>query len=370
MNIDKNLKKYYNDSILQCFYIKVLFIMKELKIVREPGFIYDLIYIFVLRFNKEHCLSKHINYQKANEDTEFFNKIYNEYKDISGELLPFFYSSGEDACLITEYYFATHLDEFEFGYSFTKLYKELSDVDKLRINVIKYYFPDFSMELCNDESFIGLINNSIRNSKYSDSLKSALYSFFIDPDSIIKILLDELLTIHASLRQKYETFGEKLFEFQSDFNLEFLLSKLGDNNTVTLDVQGFDKYLVCPCIYRKNCINVYFSNDLVIILLGYDYIHHMEYLLSQNYVPNLDTFGNAIAERNRVEILDLMLNNNEITIKDLEQILNLTGTNAYYHLSLMIKANIVKARNKGRTVYYSINKEYFTSVLKFLQRYI
>lgn len=345
--------------------------MRELKIVREPGFIYDLIYVFVLRFNKEHCLSKHINYQKANEDTEFFNKIYNEYKDISGELLPFFYLKDESTCLITEKYFATHLDEYEMGYNFNKLYKELSDVDKLKNNVIEYYFPNFpTRELDNGTSFITLINNNIRCSKYSDSLKSALYSFFIDPDSIVKILLEELLDVQLSLRQKYESFVDELFEFQNNFDLELLLTSLKNDKNMSFNDKNFDKHLICPCMYNKNCINVFLLMKTTIFLLGYDYKDQISYLLSQDIIPNLDTFGNAIAEKNRVDILDLMLSSEEISIKDLEQILNLTGTNAYYHLNLMIKANIVKSRNKGRTVYYSINKEYFTSVLKFLQRYI
>lgn len=344
--------------------------MKELKIVREPGFIYDLIYVFVLRFNKEHCLSKHINYQKANEDTEFLTKIYNEYKNISCDLLPFFYLKNENTCLITEEYFATHLDEFESGYSFTKLYNELSDVDKLRINVIKYYFPDFSMELCNDSSFIALINNNIRSSNYSDSLKSALYSFFIDPDSVVKILLKEILDVQSTLRQKYESFGDKLFEFQSNFDLDTLLESLENSRSYSLDMNEFNRATIVPCIINKNRVSCYSATNKIVFFLGYDYYDQIKYIISQEYIPDLDTFGNAIAEKNRVDILDLMLSSGEISIKDLEQILNLTGTNAYYHLNLMIKANIVKARNKGRTVYYSINKEYFTSVLKFLQRYI
>ncbi len=344
--------------------------MRELKIVREPGFIYDLIYVFVLRFNKEHCLSKHINYQKANEDTEFLTKIYNEYKGISSELLPFFYLKDEEQCLITKMYFATHLDEFEAGYSFTKLYNELYNVEKLKSKVIQYYFPDFPIETYNDANFIGLINNSIRSSNYNDSLKSTLYSFFIDPVSIVKILLDEILDVQSSLRQKYESFGDKFFEFQSSFDLEFLLDKLRNYKSYSFDSFDFNTIFVYPCFLAKNSIKCRFSTDNIGLILGYDYNAYLNYLNSLEYVPDLDTFGNAIAERNRVDILDLMMGSGEITIKDLEQILSLTGTNAYYHLSLMIKANIVKARNKGRTVYYSINKEYFTSVLKFLQKYI
>ena len=344
--------------------------MRELKIVREPGFIYDLIYVFSLRFNKEYCLSKHINYQKAGEDTEYFTKIYNEYKDIPSELFPFFYFKDEGSCLITQKYFSPHLDEFEARYNFTKLYNELFDIDKLKINVVNYYFPDFSLELCNDVSFIYSINNSIRNSNYNDSLKSALYSFFIDPDSIVKILLDELLTVQSSLRQKYESFGDKLFEFQSNFDLNSLVDSLKNSKSYSLDVELFNKILLCPCVISKNSLKGLCADDLIILFFGFDYKEQLSYILSQEYIPDLDTFGNAIAEKNRVDILDLMMNSGEITIKDLEQILNLTGTNAYYHLNLMIKANIVKARNKGRTVYYSINKEYFTSVLKFLNRYI
>ena len=344
--------------------------MRELKIVREPGFIYDLIYIFVLRFNKEQCLSQDINYQKANEDTEFLTKIYNEYKDIPSELLPFFYQKSESKCLVTERYFEKYLGEFEMEYNFTKLYNELSDVEKLKSNVIQYYFPDFPIESSNDAPFISLINNSIKSSNYNDSLRSALYSFFIDPESIVKILLDELLDVQSSLRQKYESFGDKFFEFQTNLDLDFLLDELKNDKFYSFNSVDFYLIFVYPCILRKNCIKCHFGTNNINLFLGYDYKVHLKYLASLEYVPDLDTFGNAIAEKNRVDILDLMMNSGEITIKDLEQILNLTGTNAYYHLNLMIKANIVKARNKGRTVYYSINKEYFTSVLKFLQRYI
>ena len=84
----------------------------------------------------------------------------------------------------------------------------------------------------------------------------------------------------------------------------------------------------------------------------------------------MDVFGNAIAEKNRVEILDLILRKKEITIKDVEQEMKLTGTNAYYHLSLMIKANMLKTRNQGRTVLYSLNHRCFAVVQDMLNKYI
>lgn len=50
-------------------------------------------------------------------------------------------------------------------------------------------------------------------------------------------------------------------------------------------------------------------------------------------------------------------------------ILSLSGTNAYYHLSLMLRANVIKARNQGRTVLYSINKQHFDVVCDILSKY-
>ena len=86
-------------------------------------------------------------------------------------------------------------------------------------------------------------------------------------------------------------------------------------------------------------------------------------------LPELENFGNAISESNRVSILNLIYEKDEITIKDLEQEFGFTGTNAYYHLSLMIKAGMLKTRNRGRTILSSINKQYFQTLCGMLEKY-
>ena len=49
--------------------------------------------------------------------------------------------------------------------------------------------------------------------------------------------------------------------------------------------------------------------------------------------------------------------------------MGLSGTNAYYHLTILIKANVVRTRNQGRLVIYSLNREYFDFVGDLLQKY-
>ena len=64
-----------------------------------------------------------------------------------------------------------------------------------------------------------------------------------------------------------------------------------------------------------------------------------------------------------------MLRKGEVIIKDIEQELGFTGTNAYYHLMLMMKAGMLKTRNRGRPVLYSIRKEYFEGLCDMLKKY-
>lgn len=115
--------------------------------------------------------------------------------------------------------------------------------------------------------------------------------------------------------------------------------------------------------------NSFFYEEMAVVILGYDYGDIVNFLIHQQKLPELDSFGNAISEKNRIEILVLMLQKDEITIKDLKMELNLSSTNAHYHLMLMMKVNIIKARNHGRTVLYSLNKQYFNAAVDILSKY-
>ena len=76
---------------------------------------------------------------------------------------------------------------------------------------------------------------------------------------------------------------------------------------------------------------------MAVLILGFDYLRELEEILPPNVVPQLYVFAGALADKNRMDILELIYRNQEITIRDIEQELGLTGTNAYYHLSLMLK---------------------------------
>ena len=119
---------------------------------------------------------------------------------------------------------------------------------------------------------------------------------------------------------------------------------------------------------EKNIIKIHFLESSVFLFLGADYLDEFDFVISQGNME-LHVFANALAEKNRVDILEMIYRKGEITIRDIEQELGLTGTNAYYHLTLMLQANLLLSRNQGRTVLYSLNNRYFAVVCDMLSKY-
>lgn len=345
-------------------------LMNAFKFIKDPGYTYDLFFLFTLYFNKRYCLTDFINYSKSNEDTEYYNKILDDYLPIPEDLLPFFYLTDDKKNFITKFYYEPYKETFFDTYNLATVQVALTDYDQVIENVIKFYFKDVTDEEAHEcKQSITAIDGLIKKSKYSGELKSLLYSFFIAPIPIIQKLSYELMSKEFLLSKQYENKSMLFSEIQKQLNIEQLSLELKKGKNQTVDIDSFDNVFVSMCLYNKNCVKTHYYNDRVLIILGVDYKEYIDYLITQNKLPELEAFGNAISERNRIDILDLMLGKDEITIKDIEQELGFTGTNAYYHLSLMIKAGMIKSRNQGRTVLYSINKNYFHVLCSMLSKY-
>ncbi|MHB1154618.1 MAG: ArsR/SmtB family transcription factor [Eubacteriales bacterium] len=345
--------------------------MKNLKFIKEPGYTYDLFFIFTLYFNKEYCLTNFINYNKSSEDTDYFNKLFSNFQPISDELLPFFYLKDDKKSFMTQFYYEPYKEEFTTTYNLSSVQTLIADYDKVVSNLIKFYFLNVTeqtlMECKNSVTAIGRL---IRNSDYSSNIKSSLYSFFLEPIPFIQKLSYELTAKEFELSQQYEKQYKDTSELQRQIDIVQISEKFKQCKNQKCDLDYFDDIYISVCILSKNCIKLHYYDGKAVLLLGTDYDSCFDYIINQNHLPELDAFGNVISEKNRIEILNLILRKGEIIIKDIEQELGFTGTNAYYHLSLMIRVNMIKSRNQGRTVLYSINKQYFDAVCDMLGKYL
>ena len=116
-------------------------------------------------------------------------------------------------------------------------------------------------------------------------------------------------------------------------------------------------------------MNLFFATDSVIYLLGFDYVSIISALVKAQKKQPLEDLCGALSETSRIQILRLLLERKEVTCKDLEKVFNFSGSTAYHHISLLTKAGAVKARNEGKTIYYSIDRKYFNMLREQLKAY-
>ena len=341
--------------------------MRNIHFVREPGFTYDLFFYFVLYFNKDYCLTNYINYNKSAQDTDHINEVLATAGEVPDELELFFHLRDDERCLMMQAFLYPYKNSYITTYDLTVVQEALGDVPRLVALAVDFYFPG-KRELKDALPTSTQISAWIRESPYSGGLKSSLYAFFFEPAIVARLLSKELFAKALIASRQYEKSDALLTDREQRFDLEALQERLRDCGNLSFNLDFPDVY-VSFCWFAKNPIYGEFFDEYAVLILGYDYYDMAEYLCSRRQLPELDVFCNALSEKNRVKILDLIAQREEITIQDIEQELSLTGTNAYYHLNLMIKANILRSRNRGRTVLYSLNRRYFNAVGNLLKQY-
>ncbi len=77
--------------------------------------------------------------------------------------------------------------------------------------------------------------------------------------------------------------------------------------------------------------------------------------MDNNYI---DLFK-ALANEDRLKIIQLLINNEEMCAQDVEKHFFLEQSTTSHHLNTLRRAGVTKARKKGRNVYYSINYSSF-----------
>ncbi len=347
--------------------------MQSVRFVREPGYTYDLFFLFTLYFNRNHCMKEFANYNKSAEDAKYYERLLADFGTVSEDLLLFFYLGERQHNWISTYYFRPYKKLFWEGtYGLATVQEALTNYDQVVNNVLAHYFENESEETLQQckESMV-VASRLIRESTYEDKVKSALYAFLIDPVPIIQRLSHELMAKEFVLSKQYEQKSQQLTALQEKFDAEEFAVGLKNCGQDSIDINAFDKITLSFCYNHKNLVCMFFSKSKssILFVLGVDYLAELQYLKQVKLSPKLHEFGLAISEENRVGILQFVHARGEVTIKELEQALELAGTNAYYHVALMTKTGILKTRNRGRTILYSLNPQYLETIGKTILYY-
>ena len=174
--------------------------MANVRFLKDPGFLYDLFFLFVLKFNKETCLKNCVNRNSAEEDLAYYKSLTDEVGDISDSLLPFFYLREDNLCFMTTHYFRDLVSKDIESCSFNTVQKELKHPEQVAGQMMRFYFPELSDEQITTckTSFVE-ISRVIHKSAYSAEIKNSLYSFFLYPEQSVQQLAYDMLAVKQTL---------------------------------------------------------------------------------------------------------------------------------------------------------------------------
>ncbi len=337
--------------------------MPTVKFCKEPGYTLDLLLLYATYFNKKHFIAD-------SRDAAYFNDLCAQFAPFDDDLLVFFHKKEGHLCFIKQFAERECDAKWISPDLFDMLQSVLKDHTKVLKALMAFYFPDTGDTCFLDENrFVEKAGALIRESNYPSALKCSLYSLILDPVYMIQKLSYSLMEKRLQLSSVYEKSLDQLLTLQQEFDLETVSRFYQSNENHKIDTSFYDEIYVSFILCRKDYVQTYSEGKKWLLVLGSDYVSKLKEALAGNISVELDVFGNALAEKNRLKILDYILEKGETTIGEIEQVFGLTGTNAYYHLSLLLKTDLIRARKLGRVVYYSINKKRFEQVSNALKRY-
>lgn len=279
-----------------------------------------------------------------------------ELKDVPQNLLAFFYKKGDGGSFMAQILRESFAELMEIG-NVSVIQNKLSNVKAMINRITNFYFDQTISQFPEKKiQFICDMHQLIVKSSYPYELKNALYAFFITPSGVIAELMQIIfaldLQLHSAEAECYTIEPELEKELQNIAATQ----KIDDNQHVWCAITVLDDTVI---------ETVPLGRDEVLLLVGKNY--QKRFATSPDEL--LYNLGCTLTDKNRIRLLNLMQEKGEVTVLDISQDLNLTGTNAYYHVSLMVKCGILKTRAEDRRVFYSIDKTNIEFVCQTLFEY-
>lgn len=330
--------------------------MTKTMLLKTPGFLFDLNFIFYLKFNMKLYLKNLLITDKKEETAKYFDDLSKQFGDVSDDLYVFYHAISNQRCFMSTHYLKPYKKNFTTTFDFKFLINELSDEGELIRRLIGFYFHDLSkIEI---EGCIGSKEKlfaHIKKSDYSAEEKNALYEFFINPSPYIRQLRNELIDMEAKLSEYYRNHYEQILNAHNHVTFETICDRMYGLKDLTFLMENDQTLYISYSLINKYYIEEFTMSDGILYMLGNDYTTVLQPAIERKRTSDFETFGNALGDASRVKIFDYILKNHEVTCKDLEKAFDFSGSTSYHHLTLMTKARILVTRTEGKAVYYMIN---------------
>ena len=340
--------------------------MKKVVLLQEPSFLWDLYFVFYLRFNFKTIFKEPFSDEKTGNFATFCKNTLPRFGDFHKDLEIFFkISEGSNSTFICDKYLKCFEKNFANEYNVDFLQQELVDHDKVIKNMVSFCLDGidaYQVEECLNSK--EKLFDYIKKSSLSTKEKINLYEFFMNPMQYITILQRSLMEKRALLSDYYREHYRKIINAYD----QVAITELNNKMNIANDVVGLEGY-VSYCLIDNHHFDLVVNPNAYLYILGNKY----EYALEKSdkiTKSDVENFCYAFGEKNRIDILRLLKEREEVTCKDLERHFHFSGSTAYHHISILSRAGIVKTRSEGKTIFYSINRDHLRQMIKCFDEFI
>ena len=90
--------------------------MSKIKLLKEPGYVYDLIFAFCLKFNKKDFIEE-LPENKREEGAKHFESVLSLFGEIPEDLYVFFLNNENGRAFLPKLLFYPYIDRFATDYN-------------------------------------------------------------------------------------------------------------------------------------------------------------------------------------------------------------------------------------------------------------
>ena len=325
---------------------------------QNPATISDICTILIAKTNlQEKWIQSYIYERSKEEDIEYIWGILYQVPQIDPRVFLFSNLSYKNISFLTVL-FQEYLDYCKGDCSVDDFCFYLKKEEVLLDSFGRYYFDADKAE---KRQLLDLIFTSTISGE--KDLRAKLFEFISFTECYAKVLTQTIKEVEKVLIEIQEKSVKSICSAQENFEYKEFVSQLGED-------EGIDSEDLTICI-SFSVVNKYgvwrqFLSDKVLYILGIDYQFSINEL-NESHI-DLTEFGNAIGDRTRKTIIDLIIRNKEMAVRDIIRNVNAAPTTVMYHLNILKTAKVLRNRNQGKKVIYWLNvKQYRLAIQKLIE---
>ncbi len=312
---------------------------------RNLGFIFDAHHIVTFKtVKREIWIDLFVRNGNEMKDLQELEDILSKFDSLNSKMLLVGYRDRKKGSLLGDIMFSYN-DEKVGDWDISGFLQYLSNVEQMKNFVTHYYFGcDFCEQVF--EMIVG-------SESLSAEMRSLLFEFYLFPTRFLKVIVDEMSKIFASLQAYYSEKFEQLLQCQETFDYDLLKQERSPFAKNKKWDHGLKTCYVSFSLLNKYVVVRSKTENKGWLILGCDFFTTFG---EMNEVKlDIAAFGNAFGDKIRVKIVEEIVKNGELTLADLAKKLGLVNTIIVYHLEILKKENLLLHRYQGRKVLYCLN---------------